>query len=114
MRRFSDVPIARKLTLVILLTCTVTLVLAGAVLITSELFTFRHTLAQDLDVLAGILGEHSTAALSFGNEGDAEKTLASLQNEPHIVAARLYTPEGAPLASYARPDATPEFPAAPG
>ena len=51
MRRFSDIPIRRKLTLVTLLACTSSLVLAGVVLIVWEVFSFRQTMAQDLAIL---------------------------------------------------------------
>ena len=53
---WTDIPVRRKLTLVILLTCTTVLLLACAVLAAYELITFRRTMARDMTVLADVLG----------------------------------------------------------
>jgi signal transduction histidine kinase/AmiR/NasT family two-component response regulator/HPt (histidine-containing phosphotransfer) domain-containing protein len=60
---------------------------------------------------AEIIGANCSAALAFGDGGDAKQTLASLRGDPHIVAACVYGPDGKVFASYARANSgTPQFP----
>jgi hypothetical protein len=56
MLRFSNMPLNRKLTLVIMLSCTSVLLLAGAATIAAELVTSRKAMAEDMTVLADLLG----------------------------------------------------------
>jgi PAS domain S-box-containing protein len=95
-----DQPIKRKLTVVILLTTTLALLLMGTGLITYELVTFRRTLVGNMNVLADIVGDNSSAALEFDNVAEAEEILAALAAEPQITAASLYKPDGSLFARY--------------
>src|SRR5260221_1708115 len=72
-------------------------------------------MAGDLSALAAIIGDRSTAALSFENKSDAEETLHALGFKKHIAAAALYDKTGKLFASYRSPTADAEsFPARPG
>ncbi len=82
--------IKRKLTLIIMAASTVALLLASTGFVTYELFTFRQKMVRDLSMLADIIANRSTAALSFDNQEDAEEDLNSLRANPRIVAACLY------------------------
>jgi signal transduction histidine kinase/ActR/RegA family two-component response regulator len=109
MRWLNDLPIRRKLTLIILVTCTAVLLLACAGLATYEFFDYRRNMARDTTVLADILGKNTRAALAFQDEVAARETLGALQSEPHVMAAVLYAADGARFADYLREDIAPSF-----
>ena len=113
MKWFRDVSVKRKLTLVILLSSFTVLLLACISLVAYEVSTFRAGMAQDMTVLADVLGSNSTGALAFENQKDATDTLSSLKAESHVVAAAIYNKDGNRFADYIRAGATAEFPAAP-
>jgi signal transduction histidine kinase/CheY-like chemotaxis protein/HAMP domain-containing protein len=102
-----DLPIRRKLTLVILLTCTAVLLIACTALAAYELFDYRRNMARDTTVLADILAKNTRAAVAFQDETAAQETLQALQSEPHVVAAILYARDGARFAEYIRAGTTP-------
>lgn len=104
MRPFRDLPIKRKLMLIMMVTSSVVLLLACAAFVTYELVLFRRTMVRDLSTLAGIIGSNSTAALAFNDQRSAEETLAALRAEPHIVSACLYARDGRVFARYLRGD----------
>jgi signal transduction histidine kinase/ActR/RegA family two-component response regulator/HAMP domain-containing protein len=97
-----NLPLKQKLTLVILLTCSVAVLLACAVLAAYQLLDARRELVRDTSVLTGVLAKNTQAALAFGDENAAVQTLRALQAEPDVVAARLYNSAGAPFADYER------------
>ena len=55
---------------------------------------------KDLATLAEIIGNQSTAALTYGDKDTAKEILAALSAKKHIVAAALYDKDGRLLASY--------------
>ena len=105
----KNLPIRRKLTAVILLTCAAVLLVACAALAGYEVFDFRRAMARDSTVLADILGQNTRAALAFDDDAAARKTLQALQSDPHIVAALIYDQNRAPFADYVRPGALAGF-----
>lgn len=105
MQRFAHMPINRKLTVIILFTCTTALVLSGAAMIATEFITTRRTLTQDMTVLADLLGRNSSAALMFHRDEDAEdvnKMLAALQADRHILSAAIYDKDQKRFGIYVR------------
>jgi signal transduction histidine kinase/ActR/RegA family two-component response regulator/HAMP domain-containing protein len=102
-----DLPIRRKLTLVILLTCTAVLLIACTALAAYELYDYRRNMARDTTVLADILAKNTRAAVAFQDETAAGETLQALQSEPHVVAAVLFARDGARFAEYMRAGTTP-------
>jgi signal transduction histidine kinase/ActR/RegA family two-component response regulator/HAMP domain-containing protein len=102
MRPLPDLPLERKLAIVVLATCTIALVLACVALGTFELFEFRKTLVRDVTVLADIAGRNTHAALRFRVPTTAEDTLRALDAEPQIVSARLYDEDGNLFAEHKR------------
>ena len=109
----QNLPIRKKLTLVILMTCTAVLMVACASLAIYEVFDFRRAIARDTTVLADILGRNTRAALAFQDETTASELLRALQSEPHVVAARVYTVDGERFADYTRAEEEISFPAGP-
>jgi hypothetical protein len=57
MRRLQDLPIKQKVTLVILPTCSATLLLACEALAAYEVIDFRRALVRDMTVLADVLAK---------------------------------------------------------
>jgi PAS domain S-box-containing protein len=86
--------IKQRLIFIILLTTGAVLVLAIAVLITIQYISLRRSLINELTIQARIIGENSTAALSFDHPEDAKETLGALRVAPNIVYAVIFTKEG--------------------
>src|SRR6185436_1922594 len=114
MRLLRDVPIRRKLVLIIMLTTGGALLLAGVGLLTLDFFRFRREMVTDLRTLADIIAQNSTAALSFEDAAAAQETLAALGAKRSVLAAALYGQKGELFARWARRGRTPGFPARPG
>jgi len=103
--------IRRKLMLLILLSCGTALCLAGAAFVGYDFWMFRRTMIREITVLADVLGNNSTAALSFNARDTAEEMLSALRTQPHIVTACLYDKNGRVFAAYARSHAAAHIPA---
>lgn len=108
-----NVPIRQKLVLIAMLTTGGALLLAGAALIYFDLARFKREMASDLETLADIVAQNSTAALSFLNPDDATETLQGLRPRRSIVAAAVYDAGGRLFARY-DPGGRESFPPRPG
>jgi signal transduction histidine kinase len=95
-----DMPIKRKLTLVIVLTTSFALLLMGSGIIAYELITFRRSLAANMDVLARIIGSNSTAALAFEDRENAQEILSALSAEKQVSAVAIYDRQGRLFAKF--------------
>lgn len=91
MRGLFDISIRRKLAALTALSTAVGLVLAAAALIAYAWFTARAGYQRDLDTVARIVGDNSTAALVFADRKAATETLAALRDKPEIRSACLYS-----------------------
>lgn len=109
-----NVPISRKLTLIILLTSAVVMLLMRGTFLTYEFVTFRSATLRQLSTLGEMLAANSTAALAFENREDASEILSALQAERHIVAAALYDQQGKLFIGYPETLASDAFPTSPG
>jgi len=87
MRTFS---IKQKLMLITMASSTAALLLVAAAFLTYEYVTFGQAMKQDLSILAKIIGDRSTAALTFDDKASAAESLAALISKKAIVAAALY------------------------
>jgi len=110
MRKFRDIPINRKLTLIIMLTSIAGLLLACTTFVIYDHITFRHAMVRDLSILTGIIGDNSVSALLFTDQDAAEETLAELNIEPRIVSCYIYDVDGRMFAKYLRSDVKEELP----
>jgi signal transduction histidine kinase/ActR/RegA family two-component response regulator len=113
MNWLQNLPLKRKLTLVIVLTCSAVLLLACGVLAAYQLFDFRRTLVGDSVVLADVIGKNTCAALAFQDENSAQQTLQTLQSEHYVSAACLYDAHQNQFANYAHPGVEVKFPPRP-
>jgi PAS domain S-box-containing protein len=109
--RFRDIPIRRKLLLLIMATTAAALLLSGLGITISDSILYRSSLQRDLNALAQIISDNSTAALAFEDPHSASETLSALRARKHLVAACVYRANGTVLAEYQRPGAGDECPA---
>jgi two-component system sensor histidine kinase/response regulator len=116
---FRRQSVGQKLTTTALTTSGVTLIAACTVFVTSDYINLRSSLVRDVTTLADVVGTNSTAALTFKDATAAAETLRATEANEHILNVRLFTRDGALLATYMRPDlpgssAPPEDAAPPG
>jgi two-component system sensor histidine kinase/response regulator len=114
MRAFRDLSIRRKLTLILVVTSSIALLMAGVAFGAYDRYTFRRAKVRDLTTVADIIGSNSTAALAFNDPAAAQEILAALAAKKHITSACIYTSAGYAFATYLRgqPNATFTPPAA--
>ena len=74
------------------------------VAITAAFFAGGAYLGRDLSVLAGIVADNSTAALSFDDPNSANDTLAALRARTHVVAACIFRGDGGRNTAFHQPD----------
>ncbi|HEY8994028.1 MAG TPA: ATP-binding protein, partial [Lacunisphaera sp.] len=96
-----NLPIRRKLMLIILLSCGVVMLLMRGSFSIYEYVIFREATERQLSTLGKILAANSTAALAFDNPADAREILSAVQAEPHVVTAALYDQNGQLFSQYA-------------
>ena len=111
---YADLPIRKKLIVIILSTSGIVLLLTGVAFMSYEWITFRRGLVQNVTTVAKVIADNCTAALAFRSPGDAREILNALQAERNITAAVLYDHDGEVFAFY--PDNLPPnlFPDHPG
>ena len=105
MRWFRNAPINQKLVVVMMVTSGVALLLAAAGFTAHHVVSFRSSMTARISSLASILGTNSAGALAFEDEAAAERIVASVEGQPYIVTACLYTQEGRLLAAFRRANA---------
>jgi signal transduction histidine kinase/CheY-like chemotaxis protein len=91
-----------KLTTAVIATAFVALLANGAALLVLELKSYGDAQIAEARTRAEILARATAAAIAFGDVKDADASLRVLKENPDVLAAALYTPEGALFASYAR------------
>ncbi|HWV98191.1 MAG TPA: ATP-binding protein [Candidatus Acidoferrum sp.] len=106
---FKDMPLRRKLTVIIMTASLLALLLVSAGFVTYEMVAYRKTMRADLLTLADIIGNQSTAALLYEDKDVAQEILASLKAKKHICSAALYK-QGRLLSAYPAAAAAPERP----
>ena len=94
--------IRARLTLMTTLTSVVALLIACGAFLGYDLITYRNTMARDLSLLAEIIGDNCTAALTFHDPDAARDLAGALRAQQHVVSACIYDKDGRPFASYQR------------
>jgi signal transduction histidine kinase/HAMP domain-containing protein len=107
--RFQDISIKRKLTVIIMIASTVALLLVSAAFVAYELFTFRQQMATEISTLGTVIGDRSTAAISFERQDEAQTILGSFKIQQHITGAALYNKDGNLFAPYRAVNSPNEF-----
>jgi CheY-like chemotaxis protein/class 3 adenylate cyclase/HPt (histidine-containing phosphotransfer) domain-containing protein/HAMP domain-containing protein len=99
---FQNLSIKRKLIFIIMVTNVVALITASAFFTFNEVISLRSALVRHQSVLAMIIGDNSTASLSFLDQESATKTLGALKAESNVTSAIIYDKNGKVFASYKR------------
>ena len=110
---FTNLPLHRKLTAIIVITTVAAIVLSSMATVAYETIHFRSFLISELETTADIVAANGSAALRFNVARDAETTLASLSAKEHIASACFFTPESELFAAYMAPGVEPVMPPLP-
>jgi signal transduction histidine kinase len=102
MKTFRRLSIRHKLILLVLFICGSVLPVSSAFFIANELVTFRRGMLNELSMLAKIIANTGAAAVTFKDRKAAEKTMADVNVNRHIVFIGIYTAEGDLFAEYHR------------
>ncbi|WP_040334151.1 ATP-binding protein [Candidatus Magnetobacterium casense] len=94
--------IRQKLMKISMLAVCIALLLAGTLLIATEIIVFRQSLIERIGVMVETIGTNTTASLTFNDPKTAEETLYSLKSAPHVTCAVLYNRDDKVLALYNR------------
>ncbi|RJP23186.1 MAG: response regulator [Candidatus Omnitrophota bacterium] len=98
---FRNMPIQRKLNVIIMSTSVIALLIASSAFVTYELKLFRRSMVEKFTTIAEIIARNSTAALDFDDVNRAQTNLKVLGAVPAITNAHIYK-KGKLFASYAR------------
>jgi len=104
MRFLRDIPIRRKLTIINMLASSAALIVACASIVIYERAAFRHSMAQQLAILANMDDDNVASGLAFNDPDSMSQTLKTLSADPHILAACVYDKAGTVVARYQRFD----------
>ena len=102
MRRFNDLAIKGKLTVIIMGTTAAALLLACGSFLIYELLAEREIFAQNLSALAEVTGNSVNAALVFHDDSAAKEILNTLRTSPNIAWGVVYKKDGQVFAKYYR------------
>ena len=94
LRLFRDVPIRRKLTVLLLLASVSGVVLTGIGLAGYAWVSRRAAIENDLASVSSILASNATAALAFRDSVTANEILSAIQSKPELETGCLYLAEG--------------------
>ena len=111
MLNLRDISIRRKLTLLIVLISTVSLLIASIAFITTDRINAQQTVSNNLGTMADIIAANSSAALLFSDPVAAQETLSFLKSQQHIQSAAIYDRNEMEFASYIKPGLSLELPA---
>jgi diguanylate cyclase (GGDEF)-like protein/prepilin-type processing-associated H-X9-DG protein len=100
MNTFSNLSVRRKLTLVIMLISTVSLLLASAAFIISDRLHTKQQVADNLLIMAEMIAANSTATILFKDYDAAVETLAFLGSQDNIQAGVIFDSNQEPFTSY--------------
>ena len=105
----NNLSIRRKLQAIVMVTCGAALLVTAIVFTIFDRITFLRSNADDLATTAEMIGESSTASLTFDDTQAAGETLRALRAKKHVVFACIYDKAGNILAKYSRDAAQATF-----
>ncbi|MDE2009260.1 MAG: PAS-domain containing protein [Candidatus Omnitrophica bacterium] len=105
----SKFSIRHKLTLMIMTVSLVALSIASIAFIVQDIKSYKSSMATELETLAAIIGNNSSAAIVFDDQDSARQILSALKAKPHIISAFLLRSNGTVMARYGRNNTKPRF-----
>jgi signal transduction histidine kinase/DNA-binding response OmpR family regulator/HPt (histidine-containing phosphotransfer) domain-containing protein len=116
MRRFGDLSIRYKLTVLFMAISGFTALAVSVPTSIYDEFTSKRAVSRNLAILSQSLASNSTAALTFHDAESAREVLRGLRADNNVIAACIYGSDGKPFAKYSRDgkesDFTPPLPQA--
>ncbi|MDP9089236.1 MAG: response regulator [Pseudomonadota bacterium] len=101
-RWFADLPIERKLRVVITVPAMTAFAIAMLMHVATNLLHMRADMQQRAAGIARTAGVNAIGALSRGEIEAATRSLSSLRDEPMVDVAEVYLPDGHKIATYDR------------
>jgi len=101
-KQLFDLPIKKKMILVMALVSGIVLVLASSVMLLNDVLRFRHNMVEGLYSLTELVALSNSAGVFFGIADTPHENLKVLAASPGIVEAVLFTQDGAWFAAYSR------------
>jgi signal transduction histidine kinase/DNA-binding response OmpR family regulator/HPt (histidine-containing phosphotransfer) domain-containing protein len=101
-RWFADLPIERKLRVVITVPAMAAFAIAIIMHVATNLLHLRADMQQRAATIARSAGVGAIAALSRGDSVGAMSALSALRDEPMVDVAEVYLPDGRKIATYDR------------
>lgn len=98
-RRLRNTPVRRKLEIVVMVTCTASLALAGVALFAFQIYVQRQVFVRDTMTLSEMVAANLSGALAFDDRLAAADVLASLRARPEIESAVVRRTTGEIFAS---------------
>jgi len=99
---FRNLLIRRKLTLLMTLSSSLTLLVVCVIWGVSDRTNSRRNLVQELELMGDIIGQSCVAAIDFDDEEEMRDNLRLLYQHEHVRRAHLFDVEGRVLAGYDR------------
>lgn len=113
-RRFiHNLSVRRKLTMIIMVIVTVSLLVSSLIFITSDRLYTQKNVGSNLRIIADMIAANSTAAILFGDSTAAVETLGFLASQDNIQTGVIYDADREVFARYAKhgsPDILPDTP----
>jgi signal transduction histidine kinase/CheY-like chemotaxis protein len=106
MRMRDSGSVRRKMILMAVSTTLAALVAASCAMLLVDLRAFQRYWTDDLMTQADIMARVTAPALAFNDDETARQNLAVLRVRPQILAAAIYTSNGARFAGYVAPSAS--------
>ncbi|MBP1628478.1 MAG: multi-sensor hybrid histidine kinase [Holophagaceae bacterium] len=111
----AQTSIRQKLMRLTVVSAGIALLFASIAFVSYEVFAYRRTMLREIQLIADMVETSSLAALAFEDAQQAEAALKTVQSNPDIVSAFLFTEKGHLLAGYQRNDTPPvPIPSDPG
>ena len=106
MQSIRNWSIRKKLSFIILSTCSMATLLGFILFVLFDISAFRSAMVSRLSTQAEIIGSLCTSAILFQDQETANETLLQLSPDRDIVVARLYTVQGEVFATFVRNERT--------
>lgn len=100
LKKYGDWPVKKKLAFIVLFTSALLMAVMVGGVIVEKTFSYRAKSQNNSMVLATIIGENLTAALSFQDQVTAKEILFTLKAETDILEAVLYCRDGELFSRY--------------
>ena len=101
-RWFRDLPIARKLVTIGVVTSATTVLAACVAILAYDVASSYGRLAREVSLLADVVGSNSTAAIVFKDPVSANEILGAVAANEHIAFAAIRLPDRSLFATFHR------------